>query len=92
MNYVQLEKSANKPIKFFSSGMKQRLKLALALFTDKPILIFDEPTVNLDEEACQWYRRAIAEMRKDRMLLISSNVPQEYTFANNIIKITDYNA
>ncbi|MFN0048282.1 MAG: ATP-binding cassette domain-containing protein [Cytophagales bacterium] len=91
IEYSLLENSKHKPIRFFSSGMKQRLKLALALFTDKPILIFDEPTINLDEEGAKWYQKAVEELRQNRMLIISSNVPEEYRFTNNIVKISDYN-
>ncbi len=91
INYIWLEKSADQPIKFFSSGMKQRLKLGLALFTNKPILLFDEPTVNLDAEGCQWYQKAIKEKLRGRLLVISSNVAEEYSITQNIISISEFN-
>ena len=45
-----LEKSAHKQLRYFSSGMKQRVKLAQAIFSDVPAVLLDEPTTNLDEE------------------------------------------
>lgn len=92
ISYALLEKEKNKQIKYFSSGMKQRLKLALAFFTDRPILIFDEPTVNLDNIGCQWYKTAINEKLKSRTLIISSNTPEEYTFATSHLNISDFHA
>src|ERR1035437_3900080 len=47
--------SKNKLIKYFSSGMKQRLKLALAFCSDTPMLMLDEPTSNLDSQGVDWY-------------------------------------
>ncbi|HMG83232.1 MAG TPA: ATP-binding cassette domain-containing protein, partial [Ferruginibacter sp.] len=47
---ISLDNAANKQIRYFSSGMKQRLKLAQAFFSDTPILFLDEPTTNLDED------------------------------------------
>ena len=45
-----LSSSANKQVKNFSSGMKQRLKLTLAILSDTPLLLLDEPLSNLDEQ------------------------------------------
>ncbi|MBU2045958.1 MAG: ATP-binding cassette domain-containing protein, partial [Bacteroidetes bacterium] len=52
---LDMENSATKQIKYFSSGMKQRVKLVLALCSDTPILLLDEPTSNLDEQGIEWY-------------------------------------
>jgi ABC-type multidrug transport system ATPase subunit len=85
-----LEKAANKEIKYFSSGMKQRTKLALACCTDTPILFLDEPTSNLDVQGINWYRELIENFGKDRLTLIGSNQIQEYDFCTNHIQISDY--
>src|SRR5688572_16846769 len=50
-----LEVARGKKIAAFSSGMKQRLKLALAFYSDTPLLFLDEPTTNLDKPAIAWY-------------------------------------
>ena len=85
-----LEKAANKEIKYFSSGMKQRTKLALACCTDTPILFLDEPTSNLDVQGINWYRELIENFGKDRLTIIGSNQIQEYDFCTNKIQISDY--
>ena len=85
-----LEKAANKQIKYFSSGMKQRTKLALACCTDTPILFLDEPTSNLDVQGINWYRELIENFGKGRLTIIGSNQIQEYDFCTNQIQITDY--
>ncbi|TBO41556.1 ABC transporter ATP-binding protein [Pedobacter kyonggii] len=85
-----LEKAANKEIKYFSSGMKQRTKLALACCTDTPILFLDEPTSNLDVQGINWYRELIENFGKDRLTIIGSNQIQEYNFCTNQIQISDY--
>lgn len=90
ISILGLDKAANKEIKYFSSGMKQRTKLALACCTDTPILFLDEPTSNLDVQGINWYRELIENFGKDRLTIIGSNQIQEYEFCNHQIQITDY--
>ena len=90
ISILGLEKAANKEIKYFSSGMKQRTKLALACCTDTPILFLDEPTSNLDVQGMNWYRELIENFGKDRLTIIGSNQIQEYEFCNRQIQIADY--
>lgn len=85
-----LEKSANKEIKYFSSGMKQRTKLALACCANTPILFLDEPTSNLDVQGINWYRELIENFAKDRLTIIGSNQIQEYDFCSEQLQIADY--
>ncbi|NTE05299.1 ABC transporter ATP-binding protein [Agrobacterium tumefaciens] len=90
ISILGLEKSANKEIKYFSSGMKQRTKLALACCSDSPILFLDEPTSNLDVQGEDWYRELIKNFTKDRLTIIGSNQFREYEFCNMHIQIADY--
>jgi len=85
-----LEKAANKEIKYFSSGMKQRTKLALACCADTPILFLDEPTSNLDVQGISWYRGLIENFGKERLTIIGSNQIQEYEFCSVQLQISDY--
>jgi len=87
---VGLESAAHKQIRFFSSGMKQRIKLAQALFTDTPIILLDEPCTNLDADGIQLYQRLISEHTTGRLVIVSSNDPQEYDFCGKVINITEY--
>ncbi|RLJ73494.1 ABC transporter ATP-binding protein [Pedobacter alluvionis] len=85
-----LEKAANKEIKYFSSGMKQRTKLALACCADTPILFLDEPTSNLDVQGINWYRELIENFGKERLTIIGSNQIQEYEFCSVQLQMSDY--
>lgn len=85
-----LSKAANKQIRYFSSGMKQRLKLAQAFFSDASVLLLDEPTSNLDEEGCNLYHHLLSRMAGGKLVIISSNDPEEYRICQEVIPITRY--
>lgn len=87
---LSFDKSKNKLIKHFSSGMKQRTKLALAFCSDTPILLLDEPASNLDSRGIDWYLQLIQSLSQNRLLIICSNQEYEYNFCNNKLHITDY--
>lgn len=70
---AQLERALNKQVLHFSSGMKQRLKLALAILSDTPLLLLDEPVSNLDADATAWYRDLLRRYVGDRTLVVASN-------------------
>ncbi len=81
---------ANKQILNFSSGMKQRVKLALSILSDTPILLLDEPATNLDEVGLNWYLNLLAQHRSNRLVIVSSNRPEEYGFCEERLSILDY--
>lgn len=86
---MYLQDALNKQVRFFSSGMKQRLKLGLAFFSTSPIIILDEPTSNLDEKGIGWYREKVHQALEDKLLLVGSNQKYEYEFCKNIINLTE---
>ena len=86
-----LEQWKDKVVRNFSSGMKQRLKLALAIITSSDVLFLDEPISNLDHKGISWYKALIEQYRKDRIVVVcSNNIADEYYFCNNEINIEDY--
>jgi len=85
-----LTASADKQIRYFSSGMKQRVKLIQAIFSDVSCLLLDEPCTNLDTQGIGLYRQLISEFANNRTIIVSSNDPQEYDFCENILRINDY--
>ena len=89
---VGLGAAMDKQIRYFSSGMRQRVKLAQALFSDTPVVLLDEPCTNLDAEGIALYRRLVAEHGAGRLLIISSNDPQEYDFCTEVLNISAYKA
>ncbi|MBP7407756.1 MAG: ABC transporter ATP-binding protein [Flavobacteriales bacterium] len=68
-----LDHALEKPVLHFSSGMKQRLKLALAILSDTPLLLLDEPASNLDSQAIAWFRELLGRHLEGRTLLVASN-------------------
>jgi ABC-type multidrug transport system ATPase subunit len=83
-----LDHALQKPVLNFSSGMKQRLKLALAILSDAPLLLLDEPSSNLDEQAVKWYNALLEEHIGDRTLVVASNrQPSEYHLCTQQIEM-----
>ena len=87
---VGLEKATNKQLRYFSSGMKQRLKLAQAFFSNTPVLLLDEPTTNLDADGITLYLNLVSNYTKDKLVIVSSNVKEEYGFCEELIRIEDF--
>jgi ABC-type multidrug transport system ATPase subunit len=87
---LALPGAKNKLIKYFSSGMKQRLKLALAFCSDTPLLMLDEPTSNLDSQGVDWYLSLVQKFAENRLTIICSNQLHEYSFCNESLDISDY--
>lgn len=85
-----LTAARHKEIKYFSSGMKQRVKLGLAFFSDAPVVILDEPTANLDRQGAAWYHEEVRKLGTDQLLLIGSNLPEEYDFCSNVLDVTQW--
>ena len=75
-----LTEAASKQISNFSSGMKQRLKLALALFSVSEVVILDEPTSNLDPKGMEWYQALLNKELGARSLFVGSNFSETETF------------
>lgn len=90
LELLGLKKSQDKALKHFSSGMKQRTKLALACCADTPILILDEPTSNLDLEGIDWYHAMIEKFAGKRLVIVGSNQSHEYRFCNHELNIANY--
>lgn len=84
------EKSTNKQIRNFSSGMKQRLKLALSICSDTPVLLLDEPTTNLDKQGMAWYLDLVRQYTDERLVIVASNVDVDYGFCQEHLNILDY--
>ncbi|MEO0404060.1 MAG: ATP-binding cassette domain-containing protein [Bacteroidota bacterium] len=70
-----LSEHSLKRVSELSSGMKQRLKLTLAIATHSTLLCLDEPCSNLDKKGIQWYRKLLSEHSSGRTILIATNDP-----------------
>lgn len=90
LKLVGLEKAATKQIRYYSSGMKQRVKLAQAIFSDAPLLLLDEPCTNLDANGYELYNKLIKDYARNKTIIVSSNDVNEFSFCEDVIDITDY--
>ena len=88
---TELEKSKDKQLKYYSSGMKQRVRLALAILADTPLLLLDEPTSNLDKKSIDWYQSLVTNHSKNRLIIVASNHQEnEYSFCNKQLNVENY--
>ncbi len=90
LSTVGLHEAAYKQIRYYSSGMKQRLKLAQAFFSVTSVLLLDEPTTNLDIPGINLYKELIQNYSKNRLVIVCSNDKNEYDFCETVIPIEDY--
>ncbi|MFN5372432.1 MAG: ATP-binding cassette domain-containing protein [Bacteroidia bacterium] len=76
-------------LSYFSSGMKQRVRLLLAILSDTPLVLLDEPASNLDEKAIGWYNDLIDQFGTRRTIVVCSNsVAAEYAFCTEQIDLS----
>lgn len=68
---------ADQQIALMSSGMKQRLRLAFAMFTQSPLLLLDEPTSNLDEGGIRWFHDVLSHFGQGRTVILASNIEED---------------
>lgn len=87
---VSLKNVLHKQIRYYSSGMKQRVNLAQAIFSNTPIILLDEPLTNLDKEGNDMYERLIGQYTSGKTIIVSSNDKREYAFCTGVINITVY--
>lgn len=82
-----LKKAIHKPLKYFSSGMLQRVKLIAAIGASTPMLLLDEPSSNLDIDGKQWLYAMLNQHTTDRLVIVASNEKEEIDWCEQEIKI-----
>jgi ABC-2 type transport system ATP-binding protein len=87
LDILGLPAARRKEVRHFSSGMKQRLKLALAICSRGRLLLLDEPTTNLDRQGAQWYRQLLERFAANATLIVASNETSDYDFCDEIISV-----
>ena len=87
---IELSSSNQKTISSFSSGMRQRLKLALSFYAEADLLFLDEPCTNLDKKSIDWYTHHLKEVSAEATVFIASNQEHEYPTTSSKIDILNY--
>ena len=83
-----LAEHKHKRLSTFSSGMQQRVRLILAVANDRPMLLLDEPTSNLDKDGISFYHQLVATFAQSKTVLVASNhLEHEYNFCTEEIKL-----
>ncbi len=89
MEQVGLTENAHKLCRNYSSGMKQRLKLAQALLHNPPLLLLDEPGCNLDSKGMGVVEEIVAKQRQLGMTVIASNEKREVDYGDRVINLSE---
>ncbi len=87
---IQLKEAAHRPIKDFSSGMQQKLQLALALFSKGSLVLLDEPTANFDKHNTAWFETEIQQLALQKTVLISSNQAHEIALCHEVLALEQW--
>jgi len=88
---VDLINAKDKALNKFSSGMKQRMKLGLAIISRSSLLLLDEPLINLDKKGSELYAALIEKYSEDRIIIVcSNNIEDEYSFCDMALDVTDF--
>ena len=87
IDQIGLSKHTHKQIRYFSSGMKQRIKLAQAFFSETPVLLLDEPCTNLDQSGIALFKDLLSNHTNNRIVIISSNDQSEIEGCTQLIQL-----
>lgn len=90
LDLAELQQHAHKAVSNFSSGMKQRLKLSLAILSNAEVLLLDEPATNLDSNGVAWYHNLLKDYARNKIVIIASNRQDEYEMADEHLNIEDF--
>lgn len=86
LDFLNLSDQCNKQLKSFSSGIRQKIRIAMAFLSNTPVLLLDEPLSNMDDMNRDWYRQQLIQYSANRLCIIASN-SNSYEYPVSAIKI-----
>jgi ABC-type multidrug transport system ATPase subunit len=86
---MRLEHYSGRMLRQYSSGMRQRVKLGLAILAETPLLFLDEPVSHLDAQNTLWFQELLASHKKGRSIFIASNNNKDELFLTEKIVVMD---
>ena len=89
---LELKLNKGKRMGELSSGMNQRVQLALALYSDTSLLLLDEPTSYLDLDAKKWFYSQLKKCGENRTIIIASNDEEDFNLCEMIKDLSELNA
>ena len=89
---LELKLNKGKRMGELSSGMNQRVQLALALYSDTPLLLLDEPTSYLDVDAKKWFYSQLEKCSENRTIIIASNDEEDFNLCEKVNDLSELNA
>lgn len=90
LKILELTDAADKQIKDFSSGMKQRVRLGISVLSESDLCILDEPSTNLDTDGFDWYKDLLRQYQHDSAFIIASNEERDFVDQIEQIDIRDF--
>ena len=87
IHFCEMDKTEEKYLTHFSSGMKQKIALALAMITECELLLLDEPTSYLDSHAKAWFLNGLKTFKGGKTTIIASNDVSDFEFCNHVYEI-----
>lgn len=88
LNYPKIK--TGKYISNYSSGMKNRLKLALSILSDSELLLLDEPSSFLDEDGVDWFKGILRIFKQNKTLIIASNEKGDFDACDTVLEISEF--
>jgi ABC-type multidrug transport system ATPase subunit len=85
--YFGLEQAINKPIRDFSTGMKQKARFVLSFGSRKPIWLLDEPGSNLDSDSCQILHSYLLKAAENKLIILATNDPSEISLGKPLFQL-----